>query len=300
MIESPGRVIDGPGRRFSACKTPNYTDAPADQQPPPEGSRVPRIPRWRLPRGVDRALVEYTSDEQIADEYDDTLGDSGVSRFDAEYLARRLTTPGVVVDLGAGTGRSLFPLARRGFRCVAVDLSLAMLRVVNRKAQQEGLAIDRVRANIVELDGLRDGVADDCLLLYSTLGMIRGADNRLAVLGHARRILRPGGHLIVHAHNRWQNLYTCEGRRWLATNWLKRVAGATLESGGQPFHYRGIANLLIHSFTRRELVSLIRHAGFRLVELTSLDTQRQGTLRAPWWFGSLRADGWLAWCRRDA
>ena len=76
------------------------------------------------------------------------------------------------------------PLVRRGFRGLAVDLSAEMLAVVGEKAEDEQLPIDRVMANLVDLDCLADGVADYCISMFSTLGMIRGRQNRQRALEH--------------------------------------------------------------------------------------------------------------------
>ena len=58
-----------------------------------------------------------------------------------------------------------------------------MLDVVGQKAEAEQLPIDRILANMVELDCLRDAVADYCISMFSTLGMIRGHANRLEHCG---------------------------------------------------------------------------------------------------------------------
>ena len=75
-------------------------------------------------------MWEYVQTEQIAGAYDDYFALNRLFQFDEQVLARLFTTPGLVVDLGCGTGRTLIPLARRGFRGVGVDLSRHMLRIV--------------------------------------------------------------------------------------------------------------------------------------------------------------------------
>ena len=133
-------------------------------------------------------MWDYAQGERTAVDYDEHLADNHLTALDDAVLLRCLTRPGLVVDLGAGTGRSLIPLAHRGFQAIAVDLSLPMLQLIGRKAAAEGLAIDRLLANIAELDCLRDGVADYCISLFSTLGMVRGRANRRRVLAHVRRV----------------------------------------------------------------------------------------------------------------
>jgi SAM-dependent methyltransferase len=256
-------------------------------------SQAARLPDWRLPPGVDRSLWEYAQAEHIAADYDEYFAHNSLFDFDLAVLERYFARPGMLVDLGAGTGRLLLPFARRGFRCLAVDLSAAMLRVVGRKAVAESLPIDRLLANMVQLDCLRDACADYCISMFSTLGMVAGRDNRRRVLAHARRILRPGGLLVIHVHNRWYNLRLPEGRRWLVRNAFRALSGRE-EWGDSRYDYRGIPGVRLHLFTQCELVRELRRAGFRVRELTPLDTRRRHALPHAWLLARLRANGWIA------
>ena len=117
-----------------------------------------------------------------------------------------------------------------GFHCVAVDLSRPVLRR-EAAAEAENLLVDRLLANLVELDCLRDQSADQCISMYSTLGMIRGRENRRQFLRHVRRILKPGGTFVVHVHNRWYNLFQPQSRWWFLTNLAAQHAWPRRRSG---------------------------------------------------------------------
>lgn len=253
-------------------------------------------PDWRLPQGVTHALWEYAQADHIAEDYDDYFAYNSLFEFDNALLTRHFTKPGVLVDLGCGTGRLLVPFARKGFQCVAVDLSRPMLEVVGRKAEAERLPIDRVLTNFVQLDGLKDASADYVICMFSTLGMVRGRANRAIVLRHVARLLKPDGLFVLHLHNRWYNLFDAQGRGWLVGNALRSLRGIE-EPGDKVFDYRGIPNMFLHVFTRGEMLRDLRHAGLEVMELTALDTQRRHALRWPRLFGRLRANGWIAVCR---
>ncbi len=257
---------------------------------------APRRPSWQLPPGVTRGLWEYAQADHIARDYDEYFAYNSLFEFDEEVLARHFTQPGLVVDLGCGTGRALVPLVRRGFRGLAIDLSAEMLAVVGEKAAIDRLPIDRLLANLVELDCLADGVADYCISMFSTLGMIRGQENRRRALSHVRRILKPGGRFVLHVHNFWYNLYDPGGPRWLLKNLLRAGLVRDIDAGDKFFDYRRIPNMFLHVFRGRELRGLLRGAGFQIRQWIPLDPRRTRALRAPWLLESLRANGWIVVC----
>ena len=253
-------------------------------------------PDWQLPPGVTRGLWEYAHADHIATEYDEYFQFNQLFKFDEQVLATYLTRPGLVADLGCGTGRALVPLVRRGFRGLAIDLSLPMLEEVGAKAASENLPIERLQANLVQLDCLADEIVDCCICMYSTLGMIRGSHSRRKVIEHARRILKPGGTAIIHVHNFWYNVWEPLSRGWALRNVARAVLRRDVEAGDRFFDYRRIPNMFLHVFTQREFVGALRAAGFRIEHLIALDTTRQAALRRPWLLGRFRANGWIAVC----
>jgi SAM-dependent methyltransferase len=255
---------------------------------------------WQLPPGVTRGLWDYLHDADLARNYDTNLADSSLFSLDCRFAEEYFPAPGRLIDLGCGTGRLLVPFARRGFRVLGVDLSEEMLRVAGAKAAAAGASVQRLKANIVELDGLRDGTFDYAACLFSTLGMVTGAAERRRAIGHVFRLLRPGGRFVLHVHNRWFNFWDPQGRRWLARDVLRSVAAkAGAGDRTMPVH-QGIAGLSLHLFTRREAVVLLRAAGFRPVEVRPISLRDDGRLPWPWWFGWLRAYGYLIAAERPA
>lgn len=255
------------------------------------------IPQWQLPKGVSRGTWDYARASHIADEYDAYFAENRLFELDEQVLARHFTPPGIVADLGCGSGRALVPLVRRGLRGLAIDLSDEMLRVVAAKARQENLDITCVQANLVELDQLDDASVDYAMCMFSTLGMIRGSENRMRALGHARRILKPAGLFVLHVHNWWYNLYDPGGPWWLLGNLFRPLVDRRIERGDKFFEYRGIPNMFLHVFTRREIRRDLQRAGFRIVEWIPLDPRRHRPLRRPWLLENLRANGWIIVCR---
>ena len=222
---------------------------------------------WQLPPGVTRGMWDYAQADHIARDYDEYFAFNRLFDFDEQVLAKYITRPGWVFDLGCGTGRAaVLPLRRCGFsRAWRSICRPEMLAVVGAKASEESLPIDRLLANLVELDCLADGSADYCISLFSTLGMICGRENRDRALAHVRRLLKPGGVFILHVHNYWYNLYDPGGPWWLIKNLLRATFRRDVEAGDKFFDYRRIPNMFLHVFRRRELVRAPR-AGFTIRE----------------------------------
>jgi SAM-dependent methyltransferase len=230
----------------------------------------------------------------MAEGYEAYLAGGDLPRIDLAFLEQQLRPPARVLDLGCGPGRHVAALAQRGFDVTGVDLSEPMLRHARRNLEALGLRAELLRANLVELDSLRDGPFDIVICMFSTLGMIAGRHARQRVVDQAFRVLRPGGRFVLHVHNRWIELWSRTGRRNLLRD-LARCFGGELDPGDRilPTH-QGVANLRLHTFTRGETKRLLRRAGFAPMRFTPISLRPDGRLRCPWWFGRLRAYGYFA------
>lgn len=254
-------------------------------------------PFWRLPSGVNASLWEYAHTPRLAEEEDDYFVGHPLFWRDAIEVDARFTEPGRLIDLGSGVGRHALRMASRGFPTVAVELSQSMLAEVGRKAAGMGVAVDRVRANLCRLECFPDGTFDYALSMFSTLGMIRTRAARRRALAEAARILKPGGRLALHAHNIWLNLRNKEGRRWLLGR-LPSILVGLETAGDRRMTYRRVPGMEVHLYAWRELEREIRAAGLVIDEAVKLDEVTAAKIRAPWFLHSIRAGGWLLFCRR--
>jgi ubiquinone/menaquinone biosynthesis C-methylase UbiE len=91
----------------------------------------------------------YQYDEVHADYYDLTA--SGVAGDVDFYVEEAANTGGPVLELGAGTGRTLIPIAEAGIEIVGLDNSSAMLAVAREKASALPEQV-RNRISFVESD----------------------------------------------------------------------------------------------------------------------------------------------------
>jgi SAM-dependent methyltransferase len=103
-------------------------------------------------------------------------------------LARRY--PGVVLDVGAGTGRVALPLARAGHDVIALERDGELAEELARRAQ--GLAVEVLCA-----DACAFKLAEPVALAIVPMQTIHLFEERSAFLACARRALAPGGLLAV-------------------------------------------------------------------------------------------------------
>lgn len=249
-------------------------------------------PTWQLPAGVDRGLLSYFEDPAVARGYEDSLAGTYLPRLDLEFVSRHCCQPGRLLDLGCGAGRLLVAMARQGMWTLGVDLSEEMLRVAGENATLAGVEVCRLKANIAELSCLEECSFDYAACLFNTLGMVRGEGPRRQVAAHVYRLLRPGGVFILHVHNYWFNLRTRGMRGWLLRDWLGSWLGRPRGDCPMPAHPPFPA-FTLHLFTRPEIVSLLRSAGFQIKELAPLSLRTDGRLPCQWLLSGLRAYGYL-------
>ena len=259
------------------------------------GRPVP--PAWKLPKGVNASLWTYAHSPRIAEDEDEFFEGHPLFETDARVLDERFTEPCRVIDLGCGVGRHSIRLAKRGFQVTAVELSEEMLRIVGRKADDLGLEIPRIRANLCDLGAIPDATYDLALSMFSTLGMIRGREERRLALKEAFRVLKPGGRLALHAHNLWLSLGDSQGRAWLLAE-LGRALRGEANIGDRTMLYRGIPGMQVHLYRWSELKSELRDAGFRIVETLPIDPVYAQPIYCPWFWPGFRAGGWIVFAER--
>jgi SAM-dependent methyltransferase len=135
--------------------------------------------------------------------------------------------------------------------------------------RDRGLYANLLRANLCELDLLPAEQFDYALLLFGTLGMIATPQARRQALGHAHRLLRPGGRLALHVHSLWPHLFIPGGRQWLLRDLVRRTLGSPA-AGDTERAYRGIPHIYHHVFSLRELKRVVQQAGFETLRLVPL------------------------------
>lgn len=267
-------------------------------------------PTWQLPEGVSRGAWDYVNTRSIATEYDSFHRDHPLLAYDqqviltqADFLDSQPLSPSstsvpskIAIDLGCGTGRSLFPLAERGWRAIGIDLSEPMLQEVRTKIHERSVcdSVATIHANMVEFNFLKENSIDLALCMYSSIGMIRGRSNRRRVFQAVARTLKRTGRFIVHVHNRGAWIRDPNGIRLTLDGWWKELRKADWELGDRIYSYRGLPNMFLHIYSRKELEKDLRSADLKIIETLSLNRHSSGPLGYPRFFPHFRAGGFIA------
>ncbi len=195
-------VEEGPGRKFLDAVLP-FMAGGAEAQADLDMAAGVIEERMRSTRQFFNAIAEDW--DQLAHE---VLGG-----FDLPGAIAAQMPPGcVAADLGCGTGQvveRMLPLAKE---VIGVDGSARMLELARRRFSSDAARVS-LRIGDLEHLPLRDGEAD-----FIAINMVlHHLSSPLAALEEARRVLRPGGRLVVADFDRHENetMRVAYGDRWL-------------------------------------------------------------------------------------
>lgn len=135
------------------------------------------------------------------------------------------------LDVCCGTGalsRGLLSAVGPGGRVVGVDFSPGMLEVARRRVP----GVDFREGDATRLDGIADGSVDAVTIAFG----LRNIPDRAAAFAAARRVLRPGGRIVVLEFAQVRGRVAGPLYRWYLTRLLPR-AGRLLNPRSGAYGY---------------------------------------------------------------
>lgn len=121
--------------------------------------------------------------------------DDVLSRLDERMRAAYLPRSGRVLEMGCGAGDQSLRLAQQGYDVAGVDIAPTSVAWANEKAHIRGSKVDFRVGDVCDLNGFADAYFD-IVLDGNCLHFVIGADRR-RLLHSARRVLKPGGWLLI-------------------------------------------------------------------------------------------------------
>ena len=222
----------------------------------------------RVPRAAKSGLVHQVFDS-VAPRYDlmNDLMSLGIHRVWKQIFATALDPQPrhALLDLAAGTGDIGFAwLAQGGGPVLLTDINASMLSVAQDRAVARGLIGG---ASLVVADAERLPLPDRVVDRVSIAFGLRNCTDRQAVLGEARRVLKPGGRFFCLEFSRiqvavLQPLYDAWSFRALP------VLGRCIANDAASYRYLAES---IREFPGQEaLAGMMRSAGFARVAVRNL------------------------------
>ena len=237
-------------------------------------------------------LADHVSSEWWRDLFDETYlltdGDvltPSITRHEVDLYVERggLTPEDRILDLCCGQGRHTLELARRAFNRVrGIDQSDVLLDAAREAAHQQNrnVSFDQGDARALPYE---DNAFDVVLLLGNSFGYFDAARDDQVVLQEVRRVLVPGGRVLLDLTDGDYTRKEFHPRSWewtsdqhlvcrereLADGGTRLVAREIVIDGEQ-----GVQADQFYAerlYGRREISALLRHAGFEALEFSRLE-----------------------------
>lgn len=159
---------------------------------------------------------------------DEAIGSKGTvgatspgSKDILDGILKTLPRDARVLDCACGIGADAIALARSGYNVVATDGSASMVAEARRRSRRFGAEISITQSRWQELSERIPGAFELILCLGNAMVHAKAGDKMLSALEGIKKVLRPGGILVVDSRN-WELLYESRPRIVTGTHVIKR------------------------------------------------------------------------------
>lgn len=244
--------------RQSPAPTPAWSDEDLASSPHARSDK---------PERVRRMFASIARSYDLNNRVHSLWQDQAWRRFAVRRAAPRPTD--VVLDVACGTGdlSEAFALAGAA-RIVGLDFTFEMLEIARTKADSRPGGWNAGRITYIQGDAQKLPLADASVDVVSIAFGIRNVLDVAQALREFRRVLRPGGRLVILefaeprlAPVRWFNDLYCRRIMPLTATWIARD-----KSGAYKYLPKSVATFL----SPAQMAALLRDAGFATVEATPL------------------------------
>ncbi|HZJ41134.1 MAG TPA: class I SAM-dependent methyltransferase [Candidatus Saccharimonadales bacterium] len=182
-------------------------------------------------------------------------------------LAAGIKAGARILDAGCGNGRLLEAFTDKQIKYLGIDNSQILLNLARANyPERDFQEIDLSMLNFAETQALT-GQQFDFIFCIAVLQHIPSTTIRIQVLKNFKKLLAPGGQLII---SNW-NLWASAKRNLIFKQAFKKVIGLNkLDFGDLIFPWKNsageeVSERYYHAFNKRELRSLASQAGFKKI-----------------------------------
>lgn len=205
---------------------------------------------------------------EVRESYDQIAGDFSRTRKNVweefKPLAGYVHVGDRVLDLGCGNGRLVELFHGKPIEYFGIDHSAKLIEIAKNKYPQQ---------EFLFFDGLKIPFEDnffDKIYCVAVLHHIPGRELRQEFLNEARRVLKPGGRLILSV---WNLLDCAEYLKLILSFTFKKLTGRSkldFFDVVEPYFGKEKAQRYIHLFRKRELKREISKAQFMIERVENL------------------------------
>ncbi len=193
--------------------------------------------------------------EDLARDYDCRFNNPRLNymRYVEKMVLLETLKPGMILDIGCGTGEQSLFLAKRGYRVLGVDMSRKMLTKANENAK-EGKLEDKLSLVIASAEALpfRDKSFDGLISIFGVFNHIPRAEHAFK---ETHRVLKSGGRAVFTVVNRWNLTW------WI--NALLRCKVSWLISSLRSKEYT-VNGLWTYYFSKNDLKNILGRIGYKV------------------------------------
>jgi len=118
-----------------------------------------------------------------------------IDLFDSLIKKYSKIKPSSFLDLGCGPSPQLLELAKRGHKCIGLDLCPNMLKYLSKKAKDAGFKIETKKGDFTNFR-LKKQV-DFAMMMMGTIGYINSTEKLISHLEAVAKVLKPGGLYLI-------------------------------------------------------------------------------------------------------
>jgi SAM-dependent methyltransferase len=181
--------------------------------------------------------------------------------------------------LGSGDNHVVFALAGLGARVTSVDISAAQLQTARSRAEQNGLEIEFVEADVTDLSALSSESFD---IVYTGGHVAVWVSDLDRFYAEAARILVPDGQLLIHEYHPIRHVWADqEDRLEVEYSYFDKTPHEYAVS--EELFDRTPGELVQYEFqwTVADFFHAVTRAGCQILELDEFGDAPQGWERAP-------------------